>query len=123
MKKRARTRGGFSIKQVSEITGVPVHTIRFWEKDFQDYLTPARTSGGHRRYNRKDIDVLNRIKQLRYEDKLTVPGAIEELAGVHGLAGKIERIVDEIAVLIKARVQAKVETERPRRPVAATRRE
>jgi DNA-binding transcriptional MerR regulator len=69
----------FSIHEVSELTGVPAHTIRFWEKDFNSYLRPAKTPGGQRRYCARDIETIKRIKCLRYQDKYTISGTIEEL--------------------------------------------
>ena len=38
----------FSIGQVNAITGIPKPTIRYWEKEFKDYLDPARTTGNQR---------------------------------------------------------------------------
>jgi len=69
----------FSIHEVSQITGVNAYTIRFWEKDFSEFIKPARTRGGQRRYCRKDIDIIKRIKHLRYSDKYTISGTIDEL--------------------------------------------
>ena len=54
-----------TIKQVSEIMDIPPYTLRFWEKEFQDILTPSRTNGGQRRYNEKDISVIKNIKLLK----------------------------------------------------------
>ncbi len=69
----------FSINEVSRITGVPSHTIRFWEKDFCSYLKPAKTGGGQRRYCARDIRVIKEIKQLRYQEKYTIAGTLKEL--------------------------------------------
>ncbi|UCD35230.1 MAG: MerR family transcriptional regulator [Nitrospiraceae bacterium] len=69
----------YTIHEASVITGVPPHTIRFWEKDFHEYLRPAKTSGGQRRYCAGDMDVIRRIKDLRYREKYTVAGTLKEL--------------------------------------------
>jgi DNA-binding transcriptional MerR regulator len=69
----------FSINEVSRLTGVPAHTIRFWEKDFNQYVRPAKTPGGQRRYCAGDIEMIKRIRQLRYQDKYTISGTLEEL--------------------------------------------
>lgn len=69
----------FSIHEVSQLTGVPAHTIRFWEKDFNAYLRPAKTPGGQRRYCMRDIEVIRKIKQLRYGQKFTIAGALKEI--------------------------------------------
>lgn len=50
----------YSINIVSEITGIPMTTLRFWEKRF-GLVKPMRTEGGHRLYSREDIE---RIKWI-----------------------------------------------------------
>ena len=34
----------------AKIIGVPPHTIRYWEKEFSDFLVAPRTLGKQRRY-------------------------------------------------------------------------
>ncbi|MBI5663588.1 MAG: MerR family transcriptional regulator [Nitrospirae bacterium] len=69
----------FSIHEVSQLTGVPSHTIRFWEKGFNVHVRPAKTPGGQRRYCNRDIEIIKIIKRLRYQEKYTIAGAIREL--------------------------------------------
>lgn len=69
----------FKIGEVCEITGIPAHVLRFWEKHFPQ-LSPNKTQSGHRLYRRKDIVVALRIKDLLYERKFTIKGAREYLA-------------------------------------------
>ena len=99
---------GISIDEASRATGVPAHTIRFWEKDFGAYLKPERTSGGQRRYSPSDIDLIERIKHFRYEQKHTVEGTIEALNRGPFSAREIENIVDEMTRLIKRKVMEKI---------------
>ena len=68
----------FSIKEVSEITGLSPSGLRFWEKEFSD-LCPQRSGGGHRRYQKEDIGLILKIKDLLYAKKFTIKGAREEL--------------------------------------------
>lgn len=58
----------YSIKRVSEITKVPVSTLRSWENRF-GLIKPARTEGGHRLYSREEIE---RIKWIA--SKITSEG-------------------------------------------------
>lgn len=67
------------IKQVSEELGVPVSTIRFWQNEFVEFVRPARTKGGQRRYSEKDLAALSQIKQLVYGKKLPLDLAREKL--------------------------------------------
>ena len=54
-----------TIKQVSHLTGIPTHTLRFWEKEFDGILVPLRTQGGQRRYNSESISLIESIKHFK----------------------------------------------------------
>ncbi|MBC7189203.1 MerR family transcriptional regulator [Candidatus Aerophobetes bacterium] len=68
----------FSIKEASKITNIAPHTLRFWEKKFP-FLSPQKSKGGHRRYQKKDIEIILEIKKLIYERGFTIEGARKEL--------------------------------------------
>jgi len=68
----------FSIGEVSEITDLPPYVLRFWESEFKE-LRPEKSRGGHRRYQKEDIELILRIKNLLYQNKFTIKGAREEL--------------------------------------------
>ncbi|MCC6477550.1 MerR family transcriptional regulator [bacterium] len=79
-----RTRGSrgpklFSIGQVHAITGIPKPTIRYWEKEFEDYLEPLRTTGNQRRYDDKSIADLEKINYLVKVQGSTLDGARRKL--------------------------------------------
>ena len=69
----------YSISQVNALTGVPKPTLRFWEKEFQDYLEPLRTSGKQRRYDEKNVDTIQRINHLVKVEGFTIEGAKKKL--------------------------------------------
>lgn len=64
-----------SISSASAITGVEVHTLRYWEREFAEYLQPIRTEGGQRRYRPDDIQVLFTIKRLLRDEMFSIAGA------------------------------------------------
>lgn len=66
-----------SIAEVSQITGIPNHVLRFWEKKF-DQIAPKKRRG-HRYYQEKDIEIISTIKHLLYEKKFTIEGAKQHL--------------------------------------------
>ena len=68
----------FSIGEVSEITQLPSHVLRFWEDKFP-LLHPYKSRGGHRRYQKRDIELILTIKDLLYNRGFTVEGARREL--------------------------------------------
>ncbi|MFC0453909.1 MerR family transcriptional regulator [Rhodococcus jostii] len=55
-------RGVYAIAVASELTGIGPQTLRLYER--RGLLTPARTSGGTRRYSDDDLLRLARIAQL-----------------------------------------------------------
>ena len=65
----------YSIGQVHAITGIPKPTIRFWEKEFDEYLRPARTSGNQRRYDQEMIARLEKVNFLVKVQGYTIDGA------------------------------------------------
>src|SRR5512135_2005490 len=69
----------YKIGEVGEITGVPSHVLRFWEKQFPQ-LAPNKTRSGHRLYKKRDIQVILHIKDLLYNKRFTIKGARESLA-------------------------------------------
>lgn len=70
---------GASIKQVSELTGVEIHTLRYWETEFRDHLRPSRTNGGQRRYSRDDIESVIEIRNLLRDEMFSIAGARKAL--------------------------------------------
>ena len=69
----------FSISQVNALTGVPKPTLRFWEKEFKDYLEPLRTPGNQRRYDERTAENIKRIDHLVKVEGLTLEGAKRKL--------------------------------------------
>jgi DNA-binding transcriptional MerR regulator len=64
----------FPIREAAEIAGVEPYVLRFWEKEFP-MLAPVKEKSGHRRYRRKDIELVLEIKRLLYDQGFTIPGA------------------------------------------------
>ncbi|WP_310877697.1 MerR family transcriptional regulator [Priestia megaterium] len=51
----------YTLKDTVKLTGLSVDLIRLYEKEFN--LQIQRTEGGHRRYNKQNIDLLTEIKK------------------------------------------------------------
>ena len=74
----------YRIGDVSRITGTKPFVLRFWETEFP-MLQPVKAPKGHRLYRQQDIDLIQTIKRLLYEEGFTIPGARRHLA--EALAG------------------------------------
>ena len=64
----------FKIGEVSKISGLPSHVLRFWESEFKK-IKPRRTASGQRSYTKKDIETILAIKHLLHDKKFTLEGA------------------------------------------------
>ena len=65
------TKAFYTIGEVSRITGVKTHVLRYWETRGK-LLKPSRRSSRHRLYRPADIQLILEIKRLREEEKLSL---------------------------------------------------
>ncbi len=54
----------YSISEVAQMLGVNQSKIRFWEKEFSQYVKPRRNRKGDRMFSVKDIENLKIIRHL-----------------------------------------------------------
>jgi DNA-binding transcriptional MerR regulator len=88
----------FKSSEVCEIASVQPYVLRSWESEFPD-LGVAKSAGGPRIYRRADVERVLRIKQLVFNDGLTLAGvrrrieeeaplALEDAAPIKELLGR-----------------------------------
>ena len=68
----------FTIGEVSELCGVKPHVLRYWEQEFTQ-LKPVKRRGNRRYYQRHEVLLVRRIRQLLYEEGFTISGARNRL--------------------------------------------
>jgi len=68
----------YKIGNVCEMTGTQPYILRFWESEFPQ-LAPQKSRSGQRLYRGRDIETVQRIKQLLYEEGYTIAGARRRL--------------------------------------------
>lgn len=69
----------YRIGDVSEISGIKPHVLRYWESEFSG-LHPRKNRAGQRIYERRDVELILQIKTLLYEQGYTISGARQLLA-------------------------------------------
>ncbi len=69
----------YSISEVSRITGLEQHVLRYWESQFPE-LNPAKNRAGNRIYTNKDISSIFEIKRLVRDEGFTIDGAKKVLS-------------------------------------------
>jgi len=68
----------YTIGEVSRLTGVRPHVLRYWETRGK-ILRPYRKTSRHRLYRTTDIQLIFEIKRLRDEEKLTLAAMRRQL--------------------------------------------
>ncbi|HXH85130.1 MAG TPA: MerR family transcriptional regulator [Candidatus Tectomicrobia bacterium] len=68
----------YRIGEVEEITAVPAYVLRYWESEFK-LLRPKKNPAGQRLYRPRDVELVQRIKTLLYDERLTLEGARKRL--------------------------------------------
>ena len=71
----------FKIGEVAELAEVEQHVLRYWEDEIET-LKPNKNKSGQRLYQKKDVELVLKIKKLLYEDKFTIAGAKNKLKKV-----------------------------------------
>lgn len=78
-----------TISEVSESLDVPSHVLRFWESKFPQ-VKPVKRGGGRRYYRPEDVALLVGIRELLYEDGLTIKG-VQKILRERGARSVIDR--------------------------------
>ncbi|MCT2339734.1 heat shock protein transcriptional repressor HspR [Corynebacterium sp. p3-SID1056] len=99
----------FVISVAAELTGMHAQTLRTYDR--MGLVTPMRTSGGGRRYSRRDISLLRRIQQLSQEDGVNLAG----IKTIIELTEQIDDLQEELAAKHEENAQLRRRLEsRPR---------
>src|SRR4029453_15694851 len=86
----------FKAADVCDVVQVQPYVLRSWEAEFPS-LGQASSGGGSRMYRRGDVELALKIKQLVFEEGLTLAGARRRLEEDDAPAGgATAAIMDEI---------------------------
>ena len=69
----------FTIGEVSKITRIKTHILRYWEKEF-DALEPTKRTGNRRYYSQNDILTILKINELISVQGFTIEGAKQKIS-------------------------------------------
>lgn len=67
------------IGEVSRLTSLNSSVLRFWETEFSQ-LRPLKSRSGQRLYTHENLELILSIRQLLYQEKLTIAGARNRIA-------------------------------------------
>lgn len=87
----------FVISVAAQLAGMHAQTLRSYDRE--GLVSPGRTTGGGRRYSRRDIELLREVQKLSQEDGVNRAGIrriIELEAQVDALRARVIELADEI---------------------------
>ena len=64
----------YKFKEVTSLTGVKPYVLRFWESEFTQ-ISPQVDEAGQKIYSTVDLEFVKRIKDLLFNEKLSIPTA------------------------------------------------
>ncbi len=82
-----------AIGDVADALGLPAHVLRFWETRFRE-IAPVKRAGGRRFYRPRDIELVDAIRRLLYDEGYTIKG-VQRILKEQG----IEAVLAQIATL------------------------
>ncbi|MCH9769467.1 MAG: MerR family transcriptional regulator [Gammaproteobacteria bacterium] len=68
----------FTIGEVAKLCQLKPHVLRYWEQEFPQ-LNPSKRRGNRRYYQRRDVILIRRIRNLLYMQGYTIEGARQQL--------------------------------------------
>ncbi len=83
----------FTIGEVSELCGVKPHVLRYWEQEFTQ-LKPVKRTGNRRYYQRHEVLLVRRIRELLYREGFTISGARNRLEEFQILRRETDELVE-----------------------------
>lgn len=96
----------YSIKEVSEMLGIPDSTLRYWEKEFKE-ISPKKNSKGIRHYTAADIEQIKLVNHLVKEKSLTIKGAKTRMndnpkktVDTHDVVERLKAIREELKAIL-----------------------
>ncbi len=100
----------YRIGEVSELTGVKAHVLRYWETEFR-WMAPPKSRSKQRLYRKRDIEFVWLLKKLLWDQRYTIAGArqrIQELGLDEALTRSAEAgsLDDVLAVSLEGAVSA-----------------
>ena len=84
-----------SISEVSRRTGIPVSTLRFYERELSGLFHIRKTAGGHRRYSEADVERFATVRWLSETEGLglsEVRRAVRSRGDEEALREEVERL-------------------------------
>ena len=87
----------YKIGEVCKICDLEPHVLRYWESEFP-VLSPSKNRSGQRIYRSQDLELINTISHLLYEEGFTIAGARKVLKDRSGMKRRTTPISEQSAL-------------------------
>jgi DNA-binding transcriptional MerR regulator len=88
----------YAIGEVSRMLGVPVPTLRYWEKEF-DVIRPKKNRKGDRHFTVQDLEIIKLVHHMVKERGMTIEGARRALKADYNAANDRHQAVQSLKAL------------------------
>lgn len=85
----------YTITQVSRMTVIKPHVLRYWEKEFR-WLRPRKNSAGRRIYSEHDIELIRLIERLLHKEGYSIAGARRRVGKLLALSNQLQLPLSEV---------------------------
>ena len=68
----------YRIGEVSQLTGVKAHVLRYWETEFR-WMAPPKSRAKQRLYRKRDIEFVLLLKRLLWDERYTIAGGRQRI--------------------------------------------
>ncbi|HEU5161838.1 MAG TPA: MerR family transcriptional regulator [Thermoanaerobaculia bacterium] len=82
-----------TISEVHRRTGIPVTTLRFYEKELPDFFQVEKTTGGHRRYTEASVAQFQAVRRMVDQEGMRL-GQLRDRLTPAADSGDLRRHVD-----------------------------
>ena len=85
----------YRIGEVSKLTGVKAHVLRYWETEFR-WMVPPKSRSKQRLYRKRDIEFVWLLKRLLWDERYTIAGARQRIQDL-GVEDALASLADPTA--------------------------
>jgi len=93
---KTHKKSSYKFSEVTSVTSVKPYVLRFWETEF-DGINPELLEDGSKIYRESDIEMIQEIKELLFERKMSIPEAKAHILSAV-LATDSEKIQSDLQV-------------------------
>lgn len=86
----------YSIAEVAKMFDVTETSLRYWEKEFPEFITPNKAGRGIRQYTKENIEQVRLVIHLVKEKGMTLQGARETLRRDKTGTGQRIEVIDRL---------------------------